>query len=356
MVRFILKEQEKSMKIMRPGYFLAPVGLVCGLLTVLALSGCGFLQQPSDATDYSQASHWLALPAVVKEVDVFYIIPTAWNSTSSGPEICAIDDPSLLTGAAAAYARQATAFEAVGNVFAPYYRQANLAVLSLPPAERIAVIGGTPTSDVTGAFDFYIQHLNNNRPFILLGHSQGANVLSNLLAGYLKDHPDVYDRMIAAYALGYPITDDYLAANPHLRYATGPDDTGVVLSWNTEAPEIAGANPVLFGMVGRVINPINWKTDETYAAASESLGSFLPTGASPTSGWVKWPHFADAQISLAKGVLICSSADVNIWSPGPTPEAPQAWPRGVYHTFDVPFYYYDIQANALNRVNKYLGR
>ncbi len=88
----------------------------------------------------------------------------------------------------------------------------------------------------------------------------------------MKDHPEVYRRMIAAYVIGNPVTQAYLDNNPHLKFATSPDDTGVIISYNTEAPVVNGTNPVLYGLVGLVINPINWKTDETYADKSEGLG------------------------------------------------------------------------------------
>jgi hypothetical protein len=45
--------------------------------------------------------------------------------------------------------------------------------------------------------------------------------------------------------LGYSITDDYLAENPHLKFASGSGDTGVIISYNTEAPVIEGSNGVV---------------------------------------------------------------------------------------------------------------
>jgi hypothetical protein len=127
-------------------------------------------------------------------------------------------------------------------------------------------------------------------------------------------------------------------------------DTGVIISYNTEAPDVAGTNPVLYGMVGLVINPINWKTDETYADKSEGLGSFMPIPPSYAFGPV--PQYADAQIDIAKGVLICSTADQTVID---ILDELQGFPDGVYHAFDIPFYYYNLRANAQNRVNKYLG-
>jgi len=294
----------------------------------------------------------LSLPAVVdKEVDVFYLYPTAWQKVNTtDPDICEIDNPSMLIGSAVAFARQATAFETVGNIYAPYYRQADAAyVLALPLAEHDAVIAGIPTTDAVAAFDYYIKHYNNGRPFILAAHSQGSNVLINLLAGYMKDHPDVYGRMVAAYVVGYSVSDEYLAKNPHLKFAEGPDDTGVIISYNTQAPDVvAGTNPVV-SPGGLVINPITWTRDETLATTAEGLGSFMPDPVTKVFSQV--PQYADAKIDKTNGVLICSTADENaLYS------LSGALGKGVYHSFDYPFYYYNLRENAANRTNKFLSK
>lgn len=318
------------------------------LTTVVLLGGvlaaCGSGSGTPAATDYSQSAHWLSLPTPNKSVDIFYLYPTAWQNAETLPKVCEIDNASMLVGAPAAFARQATAFETVGNVFAPFYRQNNNS-----PINREVVIDGVPTTDGIAAFDYYIKHYNGGRPFILVGHSQGANVLSNLLARYMKANPDVYKRMIAAYVIGYSVTDAYLAANPHLKFAQGPDDTGVIISYNTQAPDVApGANPVLYAGVGRVINPITWTTDQTEAPAAQGLGSYLPN---PGTGvFAQTAQYADARIDATTGVLICSTADENAMF-----ALSGAMGKGVYHSFDIPFYYFNLRANAANRAAKYLA-
>ena len=311
------------------------------LWVACALIGCG---GSASATDYSKATNWLSLPATLKAVDVFYLYPTAWNNTNSNPQICRIDNASMRAMAPLAFERQATAFATVGNVYAPFYRQDNNSAI-----RRLEVIAGIPTTDGVAAFHYYIKHFNNNRPFILVGHSQGATVLSNLLAGYMKLHPDVYQRMVAAYVIGYPITAAYLATNTHLKFAEGSNDTGVIVSYNTEAPVVAGTNPVLYGMVGLAINPLNWTRDETLASNVNNLGSIqlLPNGSVATNAsgdFALMVPAADAQLDIAKGVVICSTVDTNIYSPS-----------GVFHTYDIPFYYYNLRANAANRVANYLN-
>ncbi len=304
------------------------------------------------ATDYSQLNHWLSIPVVTKAVDVFYLYPTAWQRGDNEPYICEIDNPSMLAGSASVFTRTATAFEPIANIYAPYYRQADAAyALTLPLPAHDALIAGIPTLDAVAAFDYYIKHFNHGRPFILAGHSQGSNVLINLLTGYLKDNPDVYQRMIAAYVIGYPVTAQIIKDNPHLKFADGPDDTGVIISYNTQSPDVDPAdNPVLSGLVGHVINPITWTRSETVANTTEGLGSIMPDPA--TLVFEPAPQYADAQVNIANGVLICTTANED----GLYELTQHGFPRGVYHSFDYPFYYYNLRANAQNRVNKYLGK
>ena len=60
---------------------------------------------------------------------------------------------------------------------------------------------------------------------------------SFVLSEYMKAHPEYLERMVAAYVVGYSITEDFLKANPHLKFAEGADDTGVIISYNTEGQE-----------------------------------------------------------------------------------------------------------------------
>ena len=94
---------------------------------------------------------------------------------------------------------------------------------------------------------------------------------------YVTIQKEVADRLVAAYIVGYSVTGEWLMANPTWTFATGADDTGVVISWNTEAAGFSGTNPVVLpGAL--VINPVSWTRDETAAPASMSRGSLLPDG------------------------------------------------------------------------------
>lgn len=338
------------------------VGLMAGCggggsTASMAAPSSGSTSAPVSAPDYSQTANWLALPSATttKQADVFFLYPSAYFRTDpSEPLVCAIDNPQMVAGAQQKYRLLATAFEPVANIYAPYYQQADaITVLSLPVDEREAIIGGVPTTDAIAAFDYYITHYNNGRPFILAGHSQGSNVLMDLMARYMMNHRDVYRQMIAAYVPGYSVTPEYLAQNPILKFAEGPNDTGVIISYNTEAPVVDGTNPVVLPGA-MVINPITWTRDETLATADQNLGS-IQVNADGSYVYdsqgnpVCVSNYADAQINLTRGVLICSTADVNQLAP-----LDNGLPLGVFHNLDIPFYYMDLRANAANRINRFI--
>lgn len=298
-------------------------------------------------TDYSDPNNWLTKDTKEdKTVDIFYVYPTAYNKLSKeDPNYCTVDNVSMIKGANGAFNRQATAFLPVGNIYAPYYRQADaLYLIGMKPAERDAAIDLIPAKDVKAAFYYYIDHYNNGRPFILAGHSQGSMVLLNLLTDLSNKRPEVYKRMVAAYAIGYSVTKDYLAKseNKLLKFATGPDDTGVIISYNTEGIGVTNNPLVLPNALS--INPITWTRTNRPATKECNEGSItLLTPAVCDMTPIK--DVASAQVDIKRGVVICasvSSADYSI------PGLP-----GVYHSYDYPLYFYNIRSNAMNRVNHY---
>ncbi|MEQ4489252.1 MAG: DUF3089 domain-containing protein [Dehalococcoides mccartyi] len=332
------------------------------LLIVILVSGLGILGilrfsgQDGEATDYSNPDNWLSLPPqAVMEVDIFYLYPTVYHKqASTDPDICEVNNDMMRFGAQMAYKLQATAFETVGNIYSPYYRQGDAAAcLSLTEEDRYNLLSGAPEEDAMAAFDYYIKHFNNGRPFILAGHSQGSEILLYLLSDYMGKHPDVYKQMIAAYAIGYSVTEDYLAKNPHLRFAENATDTGVIISYNTQAPEIEGKN-LIVSEGALVINPISWTRNEAPASASENLGSYLP-GAdgyipiNPDTELKKIMGLADARVDSEKGVLVCSSVDAEAWFSGNP-----VLGKGVYHSYDYSFYYYNLRQNAADRARAFL--
>lgn len=304
----------------------------------------------NEATDYTDENNWLAIPEVTKEVDTFYIYPTAYvDPTEGAPDVCDIDSVILRTGAADVYEQQATAYEAATNVFAPFYRQVNLfRAASATAEERVELLQGEPKADLFAALDYYFEQLNGGRSFILAGHSQGSQMMTYVLSEYIRAHPDYYERMVAAYALGYSITDKFLAENPHLKFAEGEDDLGVIISWNTEGEGNADADSFVIEEGAIAINPLNWKRDETYAGKEACLGARIQNG--ETGAYEIIPGAADAQLNLKRGVVV-THTDVL----APMDEAFGFGPDS-YHGGDCSLWYTNIQENAKKRTDAWLAK
>lgn len=87
----------------------------------------------------------------------------------------------------------------------------------------------------------------------------------------LFDEEEYADNNVAVYAIGWGITEEETRDYPHLKLAQGETDTGVVITFNTEAEDIQSSVIVEGSTLG--INPLNWKTDSTYADKSLNLGA-----------------------------------------------------------------------------------
>jgi len=293
--------------------------------------------------DYSDENNWLAINDNGKDVDVIYFYPTTFSKASDdAPEIADIDDEGMREKAASVFKVQATVFEEDCNIYAPFYRQADAPyTLTLNFEDNKELMYYSASQDPSAALDYYFEHYNNGKPFILAGHSQGSQILTGILANYMKDHPEYYEKMIAAYVIGYSVTEDYLAENPHLKFAKGADDTGVIISYNTEGRANKDSNNAVVREGAISINPLNWKTDDTYASVSENLGS-LDVNGKLVSG------FADARVDTERGVLICETADASVYAiapPGDKLFGPES-----YHSYDYGFYYMNLRENAKARI------
>ena len=329
--------------------------LICGTSVFMACSSIEDNPAPKDpdsenpeVVDYSDENNWMRLPEVTKDVDAFFVYPTEYDDPAEGaPKFADINEPAMRIPAESAYRKIATAFEDCANVFAPYYRQGNMSYLGrISAEERNAAFNSIPKTDILAAIDYYFKHLNGGRPFILVGHSQGSIMQSFVLSEYLKAHPEYLERMIAAYVVGYSITEDFLKANPHLKFAEGADDTGVIISYNTEGAGNGNNIVVLPGAIS--INPINWKRDETYASAEENLGGRVFD--MEIKDFKKVPNAADAKIDLKRGVVITTTTAV-------APEGASS-PFGAtsFHENDYPLYYFNIKDNVAVRVAAYMEK
>lgn len=310
------------------------------------------------ASDYSRKENWLSLPENPdKAVDLIYLYPSSCHDPEADT-ICTVDNPSMIESANRIFAQQATAFEPVSNIFAPYWRQVNGVRLPMMRFDEVHdAEWAEPRTDVYAALDYYFENLNNGRPFFLAGHSQGSNLCYVVLSEYMKEHPDYYKNMIAAYCIGDSLTKQYLAENPHVRAAQAADDLGVVVSWNTEGPANKGKKSLVISPGAISINPLNWRTDETPAGAELNLGSFF--GHLTDSGMDELPIRADAVLDLERGSVMVMNPEFEKYAITKIPGyemVETVFGPASYHGCDYSFFYLNIRENARVRAEAWFGK
>ena len=307
------------------------------------------------APDYSRKECWLSFPKLTKPVDTFNVDSTTYVETSGekgAPDHAPLDDPEMILGAHGEYVTNASVFEDSSNVFAPYYRQAGMRYageVREKTGNIDSAISGMPYDDISAALDYFFENCSCGRPFIIAGHSQGSGMVKYVLKNYFKDHPEYYGRMVAAYVIGFSVTKDDLESCPHLKFASGESDTGVIISWNTEGPknvETDARNAVVLpGAIS--INPLNWKLDETYASAAENLGSLV---LNEKSGEYEIADIgADAQIVPGRGVVVTNARSA-------PSEMTEYFGPDSFHEDEYNIYYNNIKDNAAKRIAAYQAK
>ncbi len=258
--------------------------------------------------DYAEREYWFDYDNqyIGKETDIFYIYPTMdptpLKNKEEVPTYTDIRKESVRLQASKNQIYNKNVYAAGDfNFYAPYYRQMTTKVFEMGSRERRRR-SGLSMGDVCAAFQHYMAHFNNGRRFILLGHSQGSQMLLNLLKRGMTD--EQRQQMIAAYLIGYEITKRDLEKYPdRLKPAQGELDTGVVISYNS-VTDVSACSP-LFKKTVVCINPLNWKTDESLAPKALHKGVIR---FSKTEGrYVKTEQYTSAQIQ--NHLLVCRDVD-----------------------------------------------
>ncbi len=223
------------------------------------------------APDYSAGEAWYKdlKPAGKVAADVFYIAPTCiWNWTDGQGRTVFFGDianrqqreslrPSLELAA--------DIFAQESDFYAPYYRQISLESW-MEGEDTVAARFPYAMADVHEAFDYYMDHYNRRRPFILAGFSQGGKAVVELLKSLTEEESR---RLVAAYVVGYRVTTEELAQHPTMVPAVGADDTGVVVCYNSVAD--TGSICPLLAPSAICINPVNWSTGTEPAALNDTV-------------------------------------------------------------------------------------
>jgi DUF3089 family protein len=131
-------------------------------------------------------------------IDCFYVYPTV--STDPTPMSDMVADDAERNVIRQQFAR----FGSVCRLFAPMYRQVTLAGLRTMLAGGgggAALSRGPQYNDVRDAWRYYLEHDNRGRGVVLVGHSQGSFVLTELIRQEIDGKP-LQSRLVSALLLG----------------------------------------------------------------------------------------------------------------------------------------------------------
>jgi len=138
-----------------------------------------------------------AQPASDPKIDCFYVYPTVSNQPALNANLKI--DPAEIGVAIA----QASRYSQVCNVYAPMYRQVTIYGIINPHSANASKIA---YADVAKAWNDYLARYNHGRGVVLIGHSQGAFILKQLIASKIETDPAVRDRVVSAILLGGNVT------------------------------------------------------------------------------------------------------------------------------------------------------
>ena len=242
----------------------------------------------------------------------------------------------------------ASPFRAVGDVWAPRYRQATIGAFltqSDDAARAIALAYG----DIEQAFEQFLTEVPPGKPIVLVGHSQGALQLMTLLAR----RPELIEgrRIAAAYLIGWPISvardlpglpipacEDAEATRCIVSYSSfaEPADPSLIMEAYAQSRGLDGelredsailcSNPLTGGIGGS-------------APASANEGTLLPND--DLTGATLVPDIVPARCDT-DGLLLIGD---------PPALGPYVLPGNNYHVYDIPLFWANLRNDAARRLD-----
>jgi hypothetical protein len=271
--------------------FVLVVGFIVGFSSVTPGFG-----QTKDApvttvvkNDYSQPSNWLCRPGrqdacVIDQdstivsadgattlekwtanpdapIDCFYIYPTvSLDPTPSSDMNAGPEEQRVVVSQLARFASQC-------RVYAPMYRQRTLTALRaemagkpMAPADVLAKIA---KDDVLDAWNYYLKNDNKGRGIVLVGHSQGARMLIDLIRDEIDGKP-AQSQIISAILIGANVmvarNKDVGGTFKHMPLCRKKDDTGCVIAYSSFRSTIPPPEKSRYGLnkgdlVAACVNP-----------------------------------------------------------------------------------------------------
>ena len=232
-------------------------------------------------------------------IDCFYVYPTVSVDQGSNSDMMPGAEEKRIAAA------QAARFNSQCRVFAPMYRQITIGGLMRGLLTRP---GGSPEralayDDVLDAWNYYLQHDNRGRGFVLVAHSQGSFLLTDLIAKEIDGKP-IQARLISAILLGtslpVPKGKDVGGAFKSVPLCRSASQIGCVITYASFRSTIPPPANTLFGRVAG---------DDMIAGCTNPAA--LPGGNAEVHSYLN-----------AAGTAFAANAPQTVWAAGKTVDTP----------------------------------
>lgn len=271
---------------------------------------------PLDATEIKKDNSTQLVkhvPATDPPYDCFYVYPTV--ALGGNGNMTDFRDISLVLDPLVA---QAARFTRLCTMYAPLYRQVSLAIPSGAPAGggdagaapaatdgggakdggsakdggekdgsfgngSVGVTGNSALGygDVKASFEYYMAHYNNGRKFVLMGHSQGTAMLTQLMIEKFDTDATLRKQLISALLIGgsvqVPNGKDVGGTFKNVPICTKPGQVGCIVAYNSFAQDAPPPANTLFGK-GTQAGWMNACTDPAVLAGNTGnyKGTYTP--------------------------------------------------------------------------------
>jgi hypothetical protein len=310
-----------------------------------------------------------------KAVDVFFVHstgfvgPGGWNSTMESKNSEAQSIEYMLSS-------MASIFNGCCNIYAPHYREAQLQSF-MPEKFHLGTQAlDLAYQDVAAAFEYYLTHYNQGRPFIVVGHSQGTAHALRLLEQRV-DNTELYPQLVAAYLVGYWMPEDKFGRG--FEQITPCEDVtqlGCIVSYDVygQGGELDAEVPHWYksgwelnrqadDSVKRTVcvNPMSWQRNQNKIPKSQHLGAMpvdfkrtpvnMLLANNPRYIFQELPTLT-SELTWAQcmpdGRLEIMQQSDNAFSNH------LEQPNKSYHILDFSLFYGNIRQNAIQRVNQFM--
>ena len=293
-----------------------------------------------------------AKAGAAKKALLFFIHPTSYLEKShwNAP----LDDQESQWRARLFVQSQASAFNAVAEVWAPKYRQATFGAF-LPTKADAGRALDFAYRDILAAWRTFLAMAPKDRPILLAAHSQGSLHLVRLLAEEIGGKAEA-NRIVAAYVVGWPISTSADLPKLGLPACETVGQARCILSWQSFAEP---ADPKMVtdvydasrGLTGAprtgtpmlCVNPLTGARSSKAAPATANLGTIVPN-----------KELTDGELRLPGVPARCDVRGFLLIGPGPD-LGPYTLPGNNYHVYDYALFWPNIRADAAARLSTYLG-